>query len=101
MSISPLHGGLVFNDEPIQKNGQVEEEKSSTIGGIKSDLNTRDINEFFNPRASELSLDERVKICVSVGEEVIQESELKELLGKKALFNCYDGFEPSGRMHIA
>ena len=24
-----------------------------------------------------------------------------ELLKRKQLFNCYDGFEPSGRMHIA
>jgi hypothetical protein len=34
-------------------------------------LNARDINEFFNPRVSDLSLDDRVKICVSVGEEII------------------------------
>jgi tyrosyl-tRNA synthetase len=40
-------------------------------------------------------------MCLQVGEEVIQESELRELLAKKPLFNCYDGFEPSGRMHIA
>ena len=65
------------------------------------DLNTRDINEFFNPRVSDLSLDDRLKICLSVGEEVIQPDELRELLAKKPLFNCYDGFEPSGRMHIA
>lgn len=38
---------------------------------------------------------------MSVGEEVVQESELRELLAKKPLWNCYDGFEPSGRMHIA
>jgi hypothetical protein len=72
MSISPLHGGLVFNDEPAKttNNSQKEEEKTQ-IGGIKSDLNSRDINEFFNPRVSELSLDERVQLCVSVGEEII------------------------------
>ena len=27
--------------------------------------------------------------------------ELSELLKNKPNFNCYDGFEPSGRMHIA
>jgi tyrosyl-tRNA synthetase len=105
MSISPLHGGLVFNEDnntQVAKNVQKEEEKVPSNGGaIKMDLNSRDINEFFNPRVSDLSLDDRVKLCLSVGEEVIQESELKELLSKKALFNCYDGFEPSGRMHIA
>lgn len=38
---------------------------------------------------------------MSVGEEVIQDNELMELLQRKPLFRCYDGFEPSGRMHIA
>ena len=38
---------------------------------------------------------------MSVGEEVIQPDELKKLLAKKEMFRCYDGFEPSGRMHIA
>lgn len=65
------------------------------------DLNQRDINEFFNPRESELSLEDKLKLCMSVGEEIVQESELRELLNKKPLWNCYDGFEPSGRMHIA
>jgi len=65
------------------------------------DLNTRDINEFFNPRESDLSLDEKLKLVLSVGEEVVQESELRDLLARKPLWNCYDGFEPSGRMHIA
>jgi tyrosyl-tRNA synthetase len=36
-----------------------------------------------------------------VGEEVIDESEMREMLAAKPLFYCYDGFEPSGRMHIA
>lgn len=48
-----------------------------------------------------LSLDERVALIRSVGEEVIQEDELVKLLKVKANPNCYDGFEPSGRMHIA
>ena len=30
-----------------------------------------------------------------------QESELRALLEKKPNIVCYDGFEPSGRMHIA
>ena len=49
-----------------------------------------------------LTLDERVAICSSVGEEVLQQSELRNLLDKKkAGITAYDGFEPSGRMHIA
>jgi len=48
-----------------------------------------------------LSLDERLKLCLEVGEECINEKDLKERLEKKAFPVCYDGFEPSGRMHIA
>ena len=36
-----------------------------------------------------------------MGEECIQEAELRNLLEKKPNPIAYDGFEPSGRMHIA
>jgi tyrosyl-tRNA synthetase len=65
------------------------------------DLNKRDINEFFNPRPSDLDLEEKLSLCLSVGEEIIEPEELRELLKRKPMFTCYDGFEPSGRMHIA
>lgn len=52
-------------------------------------------------QASELSLEDRFAVGRSVGEECIQESELLALLEKKPHPVCYDGFEPSGRMHIA
>lgn len=64
-------------------------------------LNTKNINEFFNPRPSKLSDEERYRLAASVGEEIIKESELADLIARKQLFRCYDGFEPSGRMHIA
>lgn len=48
-----------------------------------------------------LSLEERFALIRSVGEECIQEDELRNLLEKKLNPICYDGFEPSGRMHIA
>ena len=38
---------------------------------------------------------------MSVGEECVTPAELKNLLIKKPNFVLYDGFEPSGRMHIA
>jgi len=48
-----------------------------------------------------LTADEKYELVRSVGEECIQEDELKNLLAKKPNPICYDGFEPSGRMHIA
>jgi tyrosyl-tRNA synthetase len=48
-----------------------------------------------------LSAEQRFQIVRSIGEECIQEDELLNLLAKKPEPICYDGFEPSGRMHIA
>ncbi|RMX67124.1 hypothetical protein DD238_004865 [Peronospora effusa] len=52
-------------------------------------------------KPSALSLEERYAVARSVGEECIQENELQALMEKKDHPVCYDGFEPSGRMHIA
>jgi len=51
--------------------------------------------------SSGLTLDEKYALCRSVGEECVQEDELRKLLQAKPHPVCYDGFEPSGRMHIA
>lgn len=48
-----------------------------------------------------IPLEERVKLALSVGEECVQPDELRMLLAKKPNPIAYDGFEPSGRMHIA
>lgn len=48
-----------------------------------------------------MNSDERYALLRSVGEECIQETELRNLVEKKPNMRCYDGFEPSGRMHIA
>ena len=52
-----------------------------------------------------LSLDERISLIMEVGEEVINEEELRKLLQWKLENNkkiyAYDGFEPSGNIHIA
>eukprot|EP00929_Paragymnodinium_shiwhaense_P087482 TRINITY_DN4764_c0_g2_i1.p1 TRINITY_DN4764_c0_g2~~TRINITY_DN4764_c0_g2_i1.p1 ORF type:complete len:753 (+),score=267.95 TRINITY_DN4764_c0_g2_i1:87-2345(+) len=45
--------------------------------------------------------DWRFSLLRSVGEECQTEAELTSLLQRKAEFRLYDGFEPSGRMHIA
>ena len=48
-----------------------------------------------------MSLEDRVKVVSSVGEEVITVDELSALLAARENPIVYDGFEPSGRMHIA
>lgn len=48
-----------------------------------------------------MELNERLKLIKEVGEEIVTEDELVELLSKKDKFVAYDGFEPSGRIHIA
>ncbi|HLD78878.1 MAG TPA: tyrosine--tRNA ligase [archaeon] len=48
-----------------------------------------------------MELEERVRLVMSVGEEIVTESELRALLAEKRHPVAYDGFEPSGQMHIA
>lgn len=45
--------------------------------------------------------EQRFELISQVGEEIINEEELKELLNNKEQPVAYDGFEPSGRIHIA
>lgn len=52
------------------------------------------------PHPSGLTLEERYQLCRSVGEECQTEDELRRLMNKPMPI-AYDGFEPSGRMHIA
>ena len=46
-------------------------------------------------------MEERVQLIQSIGEEVIGSENLERLLKHKEHVVAYDGFEPSGRMHIA
>jgi len=48
-----------------------------------------------------LSPEERLNLIREVGEEIIGEEELLELLKSGKQLSAYDGFEPSGRIHIA
>lgn len=48
-----------------------------------------------------MTKDERLKLIKQVGEEIITEGELKKLLDSGEKLIAYDGFEPSGQMHIA
>jgi len=47
------------------------------------------------------SVDERFALISRVGEEIVTSDDLRELLTKKERFVAYDGFEPSGSIHIA
>jgi tyrosyl-tRNA synthetase len=48
-----------------------------------------------------MELKERLDLIKEVGEEIIAEDELVELLKSKKKIIAYDGIEPSGKMHIA
>ena len=48
-----------------------------------------------------MDLNKRISLIQEVGEEIITEQDLKELLAKKKKPVAYDGFEPSGQVHIA
>ena len=51
--------------------------------------------------ARRLSLDDKFKLCRSIAEECTTEDELRKKLEHVPHPVAYDGFEPSGRMHIA
>ncbi|MCF7910106.1 tyrosine--tRNA ligase [Candidatus Pacearchaeota archaeon] len=48
-----------------------------------------------------MSVDEKINIIKSFAEEIINEDELKDLLNSGKKIVAYDGFEPSGQIHIA
>ena len=48
-----------------------------------------------------MDLESKIQLIKQVGEEIITEQELRELLETKQYPIAYDGFEPSGQMHIA
>jgi len=48
-----------------------------------------------------MDTDERLKLIKEVGEEIVTDDELKELLESGKELIAYDGFEPSGNVHIA
>lgn len=46
-------------------------------------------------------MEQKIQLIKSIGEEIIGEENLERLLTHKKSVVAYDGFEPSGRMHIA
>src|SRR4030066_893712 len=47
-----------------------------------------------------MTTDEKLKLIKEIAEEIITEQELKTLLSSDNEIVAYDGFEPSGQMHI-
>lgn len=78
MSISSFHGGLEWL-QPLPHALNLGSAMSA-MQSSGSHLSQRNINEFFNPRKSDLSLAERVELVASVGEEVTKMEELEKLL---------------------
>ncbi|CAD8199581.1 unnamed protein product [Paramecium pentaurelia] len=93
-TIDPLTGGLIWEVEGQKDKEQKEKNKVKYV-------EIKDVNIQFNPRPSRLSLEEKLKLLEPIGEELINKDELINLLKTKTFPICYDGFEPSGRMHIA
>ena len=48
-----------------------------------------------------MNTEQKIELIKQVGEEIVTEEELRELLDTKKSPAAYDGFEPSGRIHIA
>ena len=48
-----------------------------------------------------MTLEEKLNLIKQVGEEIVTEEELKKLLESGEQLIAYDGFEPSGQIHIA
>lgn len=87
--------------------GKKKKKKKKKKGGNEDNTNTNNKEEKVEREWSS-ELEEDLQRILTVGEECISSSELKALLlakgrgsGNKGGINLYDGFEPSGRMHIA
>ena len=52
-------------------------------------------------REDTMNNEEKLGLIREVGEEIITEEDLKKLLSEKKSIIAYDGFEPSGNIHIA
>lgn len=48
-----------------------------------------------------MSVDEKIEIIKSFADEIVSEDELRKLFSEKKKYVAYDGFEPSGQIHIA
>lgn len=82
----PMTGGIYYSK--TGRSNPVENEDNS-------------LNPLYRPVPSKLTNEQRVEKILSVGEECLTAEEVKKLVDSGKFIYCYDGFEPSGRMHIA
>ncbi len=106
---APDNGKEATSAAPEKKSAtNVDNEKESSGSSKKTSssqkdppANRRPLDDVEGLKKSTFSIPERVAIAASVGEEVVTEEELTALFTAKDHPIVYDGFEPSGRMHIA
>lgn len=80
------------------------DESTNEPSNVSAPVSTADVENGISSikLVNGLTLDERIALIESVGEECHTKEGLRQLLEKKPTAPlCYDGFEPSGRMHIA
>ena len=95
-SYSPISPPANVSDAPA-----VSTSTSMTAAPAPPPSNLKSDETFEGLKTSTLSVPERVQLAMSVGEEVITQDELTALFTAREHPIVYDGFEPSGRMHIA
>jgi tyrosyl-tRNA synthetase len=97
----------VFDLPGVQQQQQQKTASSSSNGVAGAPVNSKSATPLLSAKPervlqkSTLSVEERVALVSSVGEEVISPEELTPLFTARDHPIVYDGFEPSGRMHIA
>ncbi|ORM41485.1 putative tyrosine-tRNA ligase 1 [Babesia sp. Xinjiang] len=100
---SPLHGGLDFDasedSHKTKTNFEFHTGSCAAKNAIRERLNAHFASSLSEPR---IPVQEAIERCLKLSVECIKVEELQKLLERKDYVPiCYDGFEPSGRMHIA
>lgn len=97
--IASLEQQVVSQDKGGEEEKQeAEKEEKSSIAAFE--VSQQRIWELLE-KQEPLTGEEKFELMRSIGEECIRDDDLRNLLAKKPNPTCYDGFEPSGRMHIA
>ncbi|GJN25751.1 hypothetical protein PR202_gb13620 [Eleusine coracana subsp. coracana] len=85
--------------QPVRDHLDRNSDTKVLLHTVKSDppSSNSDFPSCIPPKIAE----KKYESLLSIGEECIEKEELQRLLQEKTHPICYDGFEPSGRMHIA